>query len=205
MPIRRYPDTTAPLTTLSTITTDITRPMTANATMNGTNGAMSEASRLSTVSQDSVSVTAPAGSAASSAPSSARTTESDPALRNWYTICAVAGAPGARRAATSPGVTQPSAVFVTDVAMPTTVSAGLRGTLVAVITVPSGSARPLPDSTTWPDWSAQWPACSTMSSTGPPGDARPASVIGGCAPPPTGDRTVASANGPPAAVTCGSR
>src|SRR5262249_56357357 len=33
-PIRRYPDTTAPLTTLPTITTDITSPMTPNATPN---------------------------------------------------------------------------------------------------------------------------------------------------------------------------
>ena len=40
MPIRRFPDTIAPLTTLITISTDITRPMTPNATMNGTNGAM---------------------------------------------------------------------------------------------------------------------------------------------------------------------
>ena len=40
MPIRRYPATTAPLTTFVTISTDMTRPMTPKATRNGTNGAM---------------------------------------------------------------------------------------------------------------------------------------------------------------------
>src|SRR5262249_57020673 len=38
-PIRRVPATTAPLTTLITISTDITSPISPNATMNGTHGA----------------------------------------------------------------------------------------------------------------------------------------------------------------------
>ncbi len=39
-PIRRVPATTAPLTTLATISTDMTSPITPNATMNGTQGAI---------------------------------------------------------------------------------------------------------------------------------------------------------------------
>ena len=39
-PIRRVPATTAPLTTLATINTDITSPISPNATMNGTHGAI---------------------------------------------------------------------------------------------------------------------------------------------------------------------
>ena len=39
-PIRRVPATTAPLTTLATISTDITSPISPNATMNGTQGAI---------------------------------------------------------------------------------------------------------------------------------------------------------------------
>ncbi len=39
-PIRRVPAATAPLTTLATISTDITRPIRPNATMNGTHGAI---------------------------------------------------------------------------------------------------------------------------------------------------------------------
>ena len=37
-PIRRVPAATAPLTTLATISTDITSPISPNATMNGTRG-----------------------------------------------------------------------------------------------------------------------------------------------------------------------
>ena len=44
-----------------------------------------------------------------------------------YSICALAGAPGARSRAISPGVTQPSAVFVIELAKPTTVRAGAPG------------------------------------------------------------------------------
>src|SRR5215469_12392064 len=39
-PIRRVPATTAPLTTLATISTDMTSPMIPNATRNGTQGAI---------------------------------------------------------------------------------------------------------------------------------------------------------------------
>jgi len=39
-PIRRVPATTAPLTTLATTSTDITSPITPNATMNGAQGAI---------------------------------------------------------------------------------------------------------------------------------------------------------------------
>ena len=39
-PIRRVPATTAPLTTLATISTDSSSPITPNATMNGTQGAI---------------------------------------------------------------------------------------------------------------------------------------------------------------------
>ena len=39
-PIRRVPATTAPLTTLATISADMTSPITPNATMNGTQGAI---------------------------------------------------------------------------------------------------------------------------------------------------------------------
>ena len=39
-PIRRVPATTAPLTTLATIRTDMTSPITPKATMNGTQGAI---------------------------------------------------------------------------------------------------------------------------------------------------------------------
>ncbi len=40
IPMRRYPATTAPLTTFVTISTDMTMPMMPNANKNGTNGAM---------------------------------------------------------------------------------------------------------------------------------------------------------------------
>src|SRR5215470_9519925 len=62
-PIRRYPATTAPLTTLPTITTDITSPMTPKATTNGTMIAIVPASWVLTVSQELVPVIVPAGSA----------------------------------------------------------------------------------------------------------------------------------------------
>src|SRR5262249_61664344 len=52
-PIRRVPATTAPLTTLATISTDMTSPSTPNATMNGTQGAIEFVSCSLTVTQDS--------------------------------------------------------------------------------------------------------------------------------------------------------
>src|SRR6516165_10926507 len=60
-PIRWYPLTTAPLTTLPTMTTDITSPMTPNATTNGTMIAIVPLSWFFTASQDPVPVTVPAG------------------------------------------------------------------------------------------------------------------------------------------------
>jgi hypothetical protein len=60
-----------------------------------------------------------------------------PLLRNRYSICAAAGAPGARSRATSAGVTQPSAELVTDAAVPTTVSTGWPGALSIFSLVPS--------------------------------------------------------------------
>ena len=48
-PIRRVPATTAPLTTLTTISTDITSAITPNATMNGTQGAIWTDARCSAV------------------------------------------------------------------------------------------------------------------------------------------------------------
>src|SRR6516225_10401604 len=60
-PIRRYPDTTAPLTTLPTITTDITSPMTPKATTNGTMIEIVPLCCLSTVSHEVLPVSVPAG------------------------------------------------------------------------------------------------------------------------------------------------
>ena len=60
----------------------------------------------------------------------------------------------------SPGVTQPSAELVTEVASPTTVSTGWPGVLSTVIFAPSGSPictslDGLTARTSWPGWSAQ--------------------------------------------------
>jgi hypothetical protein len=51
-PIRRLPATTAPLTTLKTISTDSTSPITPNATMNGTQVATELVSCALTVRYD---------------------------------------------------------------------------------------------------------------------------------------------------------
>src|SRR5262249_56391966 len=109
------------------------------------------------------------------------------------------------------GRTQPLAVSVIDLATPTTVSTGCVGALVTVIWVPmSCAAEPGPlksrESTISPGRCAHRPASSVRSSTGPPGDARPATVFGGRVNPPcalTREVMVASANGPAAALTCG--
>src|ERR1700720_4333046 len=58
-PIRRVPATTAPLTTLATISADMASPSTPKATMNGTQGAIELASASLTVRQDSAPTTAP--------------------------------------------------------------------------------------------------------------------------------------------------
>ncbi len=72
-PIRRYPATTAPLTTLPTISTAITRPISANATTNGSMIAPLPVASLSAASQEPAPVTAPGGSALVTSATSART------------------------------------------------------------------------------------------------------------------------------------
>ncbi len=204
MPIRRYPASTAPLTTLITISTDSTRPVTPNAIRNGAIGAIPGSCSARTVSQDSALPIACGGSAAATPATLARTAAAVPALRNRYSICTAAGCSAAAVA----GVTQPSAEPVTDAARPTTVSVpGRPGT---VSWVPSGSGGRLSselDSTSWPGPWAQCPDWMTRSSTGPPGVARPARVSGRVGPGRPASRavTVAVANGPAAAVTSGSR
>src|SRR5215468_8023318 len=213
-PIRRYPDTTAPLTTLPTITTDITSPMTPNATTNGTMIAIVPFSWVLTVSHEPVPVIAPAGSALVMAATSVLICAWVSAWWNRYIICASAGACGGRRAAISAGSTQPLAVSVIDLATPTTVSTGCPGALVTVIWVPMSCAAVLGppwksrERTISPGRCAHRPASSVRSSTGPPEEARPATVAGCSVTPPSvliRGVMVASANGPAAAVTCGSR
>ena len=115
------------------------------------------------------------------------------------------GVPGACSAVISPGATQPSAVLVIELAKPTTVRDGFPGTPVTARVLPVTGPPPpgKPFSTTWPGPVGQWPAFSTRSSTGPPGVGRPARVSwpNGC--PPSWTWTVASGNGPAAAVTSG--
>ena len=107
-------------------------------------------------------------------------------------------------------------MLVTEVATPTTVSFGLPGTPASVITTPRPTLAPDPvsarlrETTTCPVAVAQCPDDSTTSSTGPPAEDRPASVnawnttpgVSGTA---ADALTVASANGPAAAVTPASR
>src|SRR5215469_11682330 len=211
-PIRRYPLTTAPLTTLPTISTDIASPMTPNATMNGTMIAIDPLSWLLTVSQELVPVIVPDGSARVRAVTSASSCGWVSAWWNRYSICAAAGACGGRSVAICAGSTQPSAVSVNDLATPTTVSFGCPGALVTMIWLPMSCAvRPglgkLRESTISPGRRAHRPASRVRSSTGPPGEARPATVTGGSVMPPwvlIRGVMVASANGPAAAMTCGS-
>src|SRR5215467_206504 len=209
-PIRRYPLTTAPLTTLPTISTDIASPMTPNATTNGTMIAIDPLSWLLTVSQELVPVIVPDGSALVRAVTSALSCGWVPAWWKRYSICAVAGMWGGRRTAIPAGSTHASAVSVIDLATPTTVSTGCPGALVTVIWLPMSCATgagPLwksRESTISPGRRAHRPASRVRSSTGPPGEARPATVAGGRVMPPwvlTRGVMVASANGPAAAVT----
>ena len=73
----------------------------------------------------------------------------------------------------SAGRTQPSAVFVTEFAMPTTVIVCLPTVTVA----PSWpGAFPFAFTTIWLSLVAQWPCCRVRSSTGPPGEDRPTRV-----------------------------
>ena len=71
-PIRRKPATTAPLATLTTISTDSTRPMMPNATTNGTIGAMPVSTCCRTARYDCVATMAPRGSDLASVRTSAR-------------------------------------------------------------------------------------------------------------------------------------
>src|SRR5262249_62160523 len=106
-PTRRYPDTTAPLTTLPTITTDIPSPMTPNATTNGTMIAIVPFSWVLTVSHEPVPVIAPAGSALVRAATSVLICAWVSAWWNRYIICVSAGACGGRGGAVSAGGTPP--------------------------------------------------------------------------------------------------
>ena len=90
------------------------------------------------VRYDWLVVTAPGGSAAATAATSARTAAAVPALTNRYSICAAGGVPGVRSAAIWPGTTQPSADWLIELAMPTTVSCGVPGTPVTVRRAPNG-------------------------------------------------------------------
>src|SRR5215469_13538480 len=94
-PMRRMPDTTAPLTTLITISTDIASPISANATMNGTQGANEPVAWALAVSQDCAPSTVPCGSAAVTAAMSVLTAAAVPALEKSYSICDSAGVPAA--------------------------------------------------------------------------------------------------------------
>jgi len=208
------PATTAPLTTLATISTAITSPIRPNATMKGTQGAIDWVARNLAVRYDCVPSSAPRGSEARIRAMSAFTAAFVPALAKRYSICATAGAPGARSAAISAGTTQACAVSVAEVATPTTVRFGEPGTPITVTCAPTDTAGPRPDRdhTTSPGRWAQRPAVSVRSSTGPPGDARPARASWSWKMPwppsgalkPTCARTVSSGNGPAAAVTPGS-
>src|SRR2546430_10650088 len=102
-------------------------PMTPNATRNGTNGAMREDCWVLMVRYDWVPVTAPRGSAAVTAATSARTAAAEPALANRYSNCAAGCAPAPRRLATCAGSTQPAAELLADQARPTPVSPGRPG------------------------------------------------------------------------------
>ena len=139
------PATTAPLTTLATISTDITSPSTPNATMNGTHGAIElVALQLGGSGRTARRPAHPWGSdgrAATRCRRSAR--RSYPALAKRYSICDASGVPGPGSAVSSAGVTHACAVPVIDVAMPTIVSFGVPGTPVTVICVPTGGTQPL--------------------------------------------------------------
>src|SRR5438105_7770575 len=81
-PIRRVPATTAPLTTLATISTAITSPITPNATMNGTQGAIDAVARSLAVRYDCAPSSEPDGSVARSVAMSAVTAALLPAPAN---------------------------------------------------------------------------------------------------------------------------
>ena len=113
-PIRRYPATTAPLTTLATMSTDRTRAMMANATTNGVLMPCSEPVWSVELSQDTYPDTAPAGRTAFSAETSAVICGPDPALVKSYSIPSEGAAPALRKAVISLGTTQASSSRTTD-------------------------------------------------------------------------------------------
>src|SRR5215471_119205 len=113
--------------------------MTPNATTNGTIGAIPEFCSSLTARYDCVATTAPEGSARASTAASSRRAAGEPAELKRYSICAVAGVPGARSAAISLGSTQPSAEWLIEFATPTSVSLGDLGLPPTAIRVPSGT------------------------------------------------------------------
>ena len=156
-PMRLVPATTAPLTTLATISTDITSPSTPNATMNGTHGAIELVDCSLAVRYDWALSRSPGGSEDRSEAMSAVSSACVPALAKRYSICETSGVPASRSAVSSAGVTQACAVPVIEFAMPTTVSFGLPGMPVTVTTVPTCRSRPfwLSSQTTCPGPCAQ--------------------------------------------------
>ena len=110
------------------------------------------------------------------------------------------------------GLTQASAVLLTELARPTTVSAGSPGSSGNLRWAPTPNPHPPPAVfiTIWPGPVAQVPDMSTTSSTDPPGDERPTTVIcpigrpeGIPVPEPATGCSDAVAYGPAAAVTPG--
>ena len=154
-PILVVPAMTAPLTTLTTISTEITSVSRPNAMMNGTHGAMALCSDRRASSQDAVPASAPEGSAARSAATSALIATAVPAPENWYSICACPEPPvlapaAAASAGISDGSTHASEVLVIEVATPTTTS-------FCEPTVIVDPGVPPPAMTTWLSLSGQWP------------------------------------------------
>ena len=86
------------------------RPISANATTNGSMIAPLPVFWLSAASQELESVTVPGGSAPVTSARSARTWAAVPALANRYSSSALAGVPGGCRPAIWLGSTQPSAL-----------------------------------------------------------------------------------------------
>ena len=164
------PATTAPPTTLTTISTEMTMAITPNAMMNGTHGATLDCSDWRTARYEvGAPTTAPLGSAASTAWVSAVRSLVVALDANRYRSCAWPVPPLPAMAFISAGRTQPSAVLVTEFAMPTTVIACLPTVTVA----PSWPGPfPFTFSTIWLSLVAQWPCCRVRSSTGPPGEGR---------------------------------
>src|SRR5580704_1177772 len=166
-PIRWYPAITAPLTTLATMSTAMARPISANATTNGSMIAPLPSDWLSAASQEPDPVTVPGGSAPVTSARSARICDAVPALANRYSSCALTGA---SRAGTSAGATHPSAELVIELPNPTTVRETPRAPVTFTTSPSAGPPPPAgPFSTICPGPVAQRPAVSTTSSTGPPG------------------------------------